>query len=161
MKYPLIPGLALLMLTSSMSAQPDHHALQRDDAQREARLDRLRVAFFSEQLELTTEEAQAFWPIMNAHEAALETLREQMRSLTETAPATESEAQKLVEAMTKLRKQEVDVDGALLLELIPVLGPERAMRLPQLERKFRMRIMEAAQGRNDGQRPGAPRPLQR
>ena len=152
MKHLLIAGFGSLALVSAISAQPARHSTERNDAQREARLDQLRIAFFSEQLELTTEEAQAFWPIMNAHETAVEALRAQMHSLTEAIPSTQAAAQAQVENMTQLRKQEVDVDGALLLDLIPVLGHERALRMPQLERRFRMRIMEAAQGRSA--RPG-------
>lgn len=153
MKHLRLAFFAWTALSSAAWAQPALHHNEQSDIQREERLDRLRVAFFSEQLELSAEEAQAFWPIMQAHENAIEQNRMQLHELMETPPKTTSDAQEHVARMTELRKQEINLDSALLLDLIPLLGPERALKMPQLERRFRMRIMEAARGRGEGMKP--------
>lgn len=111
------------------------------------RFQQLRVAFYSEQLELTSAEAEAFWPILHAHDEALEEHRAAMTALQSTAPESDAEARERIETMSLLRKQEVDLDTEFLLKLLPVLGAQRTARIPQLALEFRRSILEAASSR--------------
>lgn len=126
--------------------------------EQQERLQQLRVAFFSEQLELTRAEAEAFWPVVNAHEDALDAQREAMRELAEQPGTTEREVREAIERMAELRKAEVDLDTAMLLDLLPILGPERTAKIPRLEREFRKSILEAARKRSGGAPPRGPAP---
>ena len=129
--------------------------------EQQERLQQLRVAFFSEQLELTRAEAEAFWPIVNEHETAIEQNREAIRERAEAPGTTEREVRTAIEAVAELRKAEVDLDTSMLLELLPVLGPERTASFPRLEREFRKSILEAARKRQGGGPPGGNAPPRR
>ena len=48
-------------------------------AQRGDKIKAYKTAFLTESLELTSDEAEKFWPIYNAHEEKLRTLRKQER----------------------------------------------------------------------------------
>lgn len=63
--------LSLLLLVGIGWAQPRH--------ERSERLRSLQIAFLSEQMGLLPEEAQVFWPIYNAREAALQKNRQAAR----------------------------------------------------------------------------------
>jgi hypothetical protein len=96
---------------------------------------------------------------MHAHEEALNAHRVAMRTAAVAVPSSDSEARELIGQMAVLRKAEVDLDTNFLLDLLPVLGPERVANLPRLEREFRMSIVEAAQNRANGAtRPSGPPP---
>ena len=159
MKHLTLTLGALLFAAAMAWAQPGPPlGGGRMTPEQQERLQQLRVAFFSEQLELTRAEAEAFWPVVNAHEDALEAQREAMRKLAEQPGTTEREVREAIERMAELRKAEVDLETAMLLDLLPVLGPERTAMIPRLEREFRRSILEAARKRSGGGPPRGPSP---
>ena len=159
MKHLILTLGGLLFAGAMTWAQPGPPMGEgRMSPEQRERLQQLRVAFFSEQLELTRAEAEAFWPIVNAHEDALEAQRATMRELTENAGSTEREVREAIERMAELRKTEVDLDTSMLLDLLPVLGPERTASVPRLEREFRKSILDAARNRSSGAPPRGPAP---
>lgn len=130
---------------------------ERLSPEQQAKLQQLRIAFFSEQLSLTTEEAQLFWPIVDAHQQAVQDHQATMRNLVERRPTTDREAESLIAELAAHRKAEVDLESALLRALLPVLGAERTVQFPRMEQEFRRSILEAARKRGGG-RPGMSPP---
>lgn len=155
MKTTLFTLLALTLTSAASWAQPGPMREHLTPGQ-QARLKQLRVAFYSEQLALTMGEAQQFWPVVEAHEAAAAAHQTQMRALMEKRPATEAEAETLIGAMAAHRKAEIDLETELLLELLPILGAERAVGFPRLKQEFRRSILEAARKRTGGKPGGLP-----
>lgn len=122
---------------------------------RSERMEALRIAFMTEELALTPEESAVFWPMQHAFDAKLEALREALKSqmdATATGEVDERAAREAVAAMTELRKSMVDLESAHLLDVMDLLGPDRALRMPMLQREMAQRIREAMQ------RGGANRP---
>ena len=159
MKAVPLTLLGLLLAAVSWAQPGPPPGMERMTPEQQARMQQLRVAFFSEQLALTPKEAEAFWPVMHAHEEALNAHRVAIRTAAVAVPSSDSEARELIGQMAVLRKAEVDLDTNFLLDLLPVLGPERVANLPRLEREFRMSIVEAAQNRANGAtRPSGPPP---
>jgi len=62
-------ALLFIFSASSIEAQPEHKEI-------EERLESRRVAYITQELNLSVEEAQAFWPIYNAHRKEVKKLRE-------------------------------------------------------------------------------------
>ena len=154
MKAPWIPLLLALLSASTTWAQHAPPGRPLTPEQR-ARMEQLRVAFFTEQLELTPDEAKAFWPVFEAHEAAAEAHRVEMQALAQARPTSDQAARDLIAQVAEHRKAEVDLESELLLELLPILGPERTALFPQLGMEFRRSIVEAARQRQGGA-PGGP-----
>ncbi|MCX8112012.1 MAG: hypothetical protein N3E49_02265 [Bacteroidia bacterium] len=80
-------GWAILLL-SLLLAQSPHRVRER--------LQSMRIAYLSNEMQLMPEEAQTFWPLYNAREAELQKVRsiarEQLKRLREKQPVLSAEA---------------------------------------------------------------------
>ena len=76
MQYKLLKSLFLafsLFFCLSANAQPPNGRGKPDGK----KVDALRIAFITEKLQLTTQEAQVFWPVYNEYQGKLKEIRQQ------------------------------------------------------------------------------------
>ncbi|MBR9845761.1 MAG: sensor of ECF-type sigma factor [Algicola sp.] len=133
-----IPILFLLMSVSTL-AQPRGKMNERIQAQK--------IAFITERLSLTPEEAQKFWPIYNAFEEKTEKIRtEDLRSIKKTMyqnpKLSEADANKL---LNQLMTAENDMHNAklqLVQDLKDVISSEKILRLKASEEAFNRKLLE-------------------
>lgn len=132
----------IIVLTLLLSTMMPRAFAQQD---RKAQIDRLRVAFITEELDLSVEESQEFWPIFNAfrdQKKALE--RDQRRSIRDAqnkSSITEEELLNLNSKIQLSKKDLVEIEAQLIKDLIPILGAERCLALMTMEADFRKRIL--------------------
>ena len=109
------------------------------------RMEALRIAFVTEELALTPEESKVFWPLHEAFESKMTSMRDsllQQRESFEASTAGERELEAFVYAIAMQRKSMVDLESAHLLEVAQLLGAERALKLPDMKRKLSQQIRE-------------------
>lgn len=149
----IVPILSLIFVLGiqTIDAQ-QHRKMSREDRERiEAR----KVAYITDRLDLTPEEAQKFWPVYNKHEEAVEAER---GSLWETPPPRESdltdeEATAFIEKMEKHEQKMLDLKINFHKELKEVISPKKIVLLIQTEKRFReelIRHLSGARGRREG-----------
>ena len=63
----------------------------------EERIQAFRIAFFTEKLELTPEESQAFWPLYNEYQEKERAIRESHRNDKSLELMSDEEAEKLIQ----------------------------------------------------------------
>jgi hypothetical protein len=132
----------IIVLSLLLSTMMPRAFAQQD---RKAQIDRLRVAFITEELDLSVEESQEFWPVFNAfrdQKKALE--RDQRRSIrdAQNKPSiTEEELLNLNRKIQLSKKELVEIEAQLIEDLIPILGAERCLALMTMEADFRKRIL--------------------
>ena len=107
----------------------------------------LKIAFFTEKLELTSEEASVFWPIYNAHENATEELREEQRKefqdrFERLESLSEAEAKSTLERYLKLEEKEEELDKAYYKKIAKEFSAVRTLKLFQAEQEFRRRLLQ-------------------
>ena len=127
-----------------------------DDRNKE-QIKTLKIAFFTEQLSLSPDEAAVFWPIYNAHEKEKEAVRDQQRrEIRDRFPnldeITEKEARKALERYLELEEQEEELDKAFYEEIAREFSAVRTLKLFQAERDFRRRLFQEYRKRR-GNRP--------
>lgn len=138
-RNPMRKILPTLILTLLMSASV---FAQRPSGEK---IKALKIAHLTEQMELTKEEAQKFWPIYNAKEEAESKLREQSskrRKEKNTDELTESEAKALLLDLQKIEKQKMELDSKMLNELLEILPAKKIIKLYQAERSFRQKMFD-------------------
>ena len=134
----LIPILVLLIGLSSY-AQRDGRMNERIKAQK--------VAFITEKLSLTAEEAQQFWPIYNAFEEKREgiksgKLREVKMKIRQNPDMSDSEASKLLEQILNAENEIHNAKMKLANDLQSVLSPKKIIRLRAAEDEFNRILLE-------------------
>ena len=121
-----------------------------------------RVAFLTTELELTTEEAQNFWPVYNQaqteKDAAYRETRTAYRALTEAIKEgkPDKEVAALLQAYLKASKVPSALDAEYSTEFLKVLPATKVAKLFISEEKFRKMQFQNMQGpgRGPGMREG-------
>jgi Spy/CpxP family protein refolding chaperone len=117
---------------------------------REEKIKALKIAFITNELNLTSNEAQKFWPVYNKFDEALHQLerveKQRMRSNIKGAGGieniSEKEAKKLIKKIADLEKQIYETKIAYDSELAKVLTYKKILKLKTAEREFIKNLMK-------------------
>ena len=127
--------LIILSVSGSVFAQrPD-----------KAKIKALKIAHITEQLDLSKDEAQNFWPVYNAYEDSEDKLRASFDKMGKDAKPqdlTESEAKVLLLNMVKLDNERTELRSKKLKDLLNVLPAKKVIALVQAERTFKRKMIE-------------------
>ena len=158
MKKTLVFGL--LLSTAAGMAQPKM-GYRAEIEKKKEKIEAIKVAYISEELELTVAESQAFWPVYNERQNKEHELRELQRmgfkKLIGDEPS-EKELERMLYyfadtqiAIEELRKSYLD-------DFIDVIGAKKTAKLMRAEKEFGRRMMERMKGkdrpRDREKRPG-------
>ena len=149
--------LFILAFTSPLLAiaQPGRPNTQRQDADREDRVQALRIAFFVEELELTASESTVFWPIWNNQQGSLQQHGDAIRAIERelTTSTNDAKSKQLLEELKSLRIEGIELSHNAVVELAEVVGYQRAAQIPQIEREFRSKLMKRQMGERRSGKP--------
>lgn len=142
-----ILSILLLLLTVNMHAQ----RISKD------KLKALKIAHITEKLDLTTKEAQDFWPIYNANEEARHKIREKSdlkHKLKGKNPEdlTEAEAKMLLDNIIKIEEERIKLQKSYYKKLQEVLSAKKIMKLMQADRSFRQKMIREFKERHRGKK---------
>lgn len=119
-------------------------AQPKDDAIAE-RVKALRAEVYTRVLNLTSEEAEKFWPIFNEYSTNRENLQKQLKSETDLDGMTDQEVEEHVKKYMEIRQKELDLEKDLVQKLRKVLPIRKIAKLPQAEREFRESLLKRLQ----------------
>ena len=105
---------------------------QGGDEPKAEKIEALKIAFITQKLELSPDEAQKFWPVYNQYENEIHSLQLDRND----GPALENE-----EKLLNIRKK-------YLASFEKVIGPQKVNRLFNAERDFRSILIRRLQNRN-------------
>ncbi|EAQ40175.1 hypothetical protein MED134_05459 [Dokdonia sp. MED134] len=133
---------------------------QEDKESKREKIKALKVAFITERLELTPDEAQTFWPVYNIYDGRVndiyDTERKVMRELrTDFDTMDEAAATKTLQTIQSLEKQKLDARAELLSGLKDKITSKKTLVLFKAENDFRrdlIRKLRGDKGRNRGNR---------
>jgi hypothetical protein len=128
-RYLLI--LTLLIGSFAVKAQDDQPV---DEAKRQADIKALYVAYVTQQLQLTPEEAQKFWPIHTQFENDLKGVKHDLPEL---------EKQQAVLNIKKRYQENFN----------RVLGPNRCERFFRMDGEFKRKLIERIRNQRNNPRP--------
>ena len=130
---------------------------QRPD--KRAELNTLKIGFLTKQLELTSTEAQAFWPIYNEFDSKMFALRQQRfqknRNL-DINNLTDQEALELIQHMRTAEEKKYKYESQLIDDLIQILPPKKIIILKKSEMEFSRKVLEQYKQKRKGMRPQSP-----
>lgn len=143
----------LFLLLSSVFA----YGQEEIDLPEEARekIEAARVAFITKELDLSTEEAQEFWPIFNEYDEGQRKIRKEIRRLRRRADVqSDAELESDFETLFRLRRQEVDLEEACFKKLKTVISIRKVSKLHEAEHKFKKLMLESLRDRRRERRGG-------
>ena len=109
-----------------------------------------RVAYITDQLQLTPQEAEKFWPIYREFAERRKALRQQLRDAKQNPTPDQNQeqnSQAALDAQFKLKQQELDLEKDYSGRLLKVISAQKLRTLPDAERRFRQMILDQIQRR--------------
>jgi hypothetical protein len=121
-------------------------SLAQKGAMRE-RIKAQKIAFITDQLQLTSKEAQVFWPVFNAYESKIEEIKQgELRSikmaLRSSSSLTDQEAKDLLDRLVTTENDLHNLKLQLIKDLKSVLPPQKILKLKIADEEFNKRLLE-------------------
>ncbi len=132
--------------------------LQSQQQDRKEKIKALKIAFFTERIGLTSEEAAIFWPLYNEHEEQKEALRQQERreirdKIAAREDFDEAEANAILNTYLSLEESQEELDKAFYLDLAQKLSAAKVLKLFRAEHEFRRRLLREYRNRGGRNMP--------
>lgn len=108
------------------------------------KIEAYRVTFFTQKLDLTEDESKTFWPIYNAYQKELRTLRKEERQLSRAnyGEMSDKELEQTMDKRFDLRQKQLDLEKQYYKRFKTVLPMKKVAKLPRTERAFRSELLK-------------------
>jgi hypothetical protein len=108
------------------------------------------IAYITDQLALTPEEAEKFWPIYREFAVKRKEIRQELRDMKKNPDPNKTQDEndkKLVEKQFEVKQKELNLEKDYSGRLLKVISAQKLRTLPEAERRFRQMILDQIQRR--------------
>ena len=139
-------GLILLLLAGlRVGAQPPPG--DDDWMNRSERVRAQRVAYLTQRLQLTTTEAQQFWPVFTEYENARRELTRRLRPGGREEELTEAQAEDFLDQQLELEAQLLELRREYVAKFRQILPAKKVVMLPRADREFKRELLQRLRDR--------------
>lgn len=143
-------------------AQPHHRGPGQDREALRERMERLFVAYLTEELDLSVEQGQRFWPLYNElkkeMDAAEESLRDQRKVLAETEWKNQSDFEQALDGLTEAESGLAGLRADFLKDISREFDADFALRCMKARKSFESDMRERMSQRMNGPDRNGPGP---
>ncbi|MBK8502738.1 MAG: hypothetical protein IPL46_11250 [Saprospiraceae bacterium] len=148
MKNYLIKFTTILVLSLCFHNHIDAQA----DRPIEERIEAQRIAFITQRVNFTPQEAQVFWPIYNEYREKEKQIKNSRSDRVEILDMDEADAEIYVDKILSLEQQELDLKKQYFEKLKSVISSKKIIRFYAAERMFKERLLQAMNQRKNNAR---------
>jgi hypothetical protein len=119
-----------------------------------AKLEAARIALITERLELTPEQAQAFWPVYNEYAEQRRNIQMEYRSKRQGLDLnqlTDEQQRAMLQGRMEEKQRQLDLENKYSERLMNVINARQLMALKRAEDDFRSMILQRIQQRQRAQ----------
>jgi len=147
----LLATLLVLVAHLILAQQPTDEldAIQQDPKAQE-RINNLRIAYLTEKLGLTSEQAEKFWPVYREFAQERSKLRNELRDAQRGIDPNNPDPRKqeeLVNLGLKIRQRELELEKDYSDRLLKVISAQQVLNLRRAEQDFREMLLNQIQQR--------------
>ncbi len=149
MKFRLV--FLALLFSSVMIAQVNGDRQQNRKElkqKRQERIENLKIAYITKELNLTSKESEKFWPIYNKYQLMLQDARQSQSIKNRSDELSEEEASDIIKEYIENEYKRAEIQEKKINELIPIIGNNRVIELYMAEAKFKKEILNRSENRN-------------
>lgn len=146
--------IALFLLPIGLNAQ-DQKQGQRQERKEEIK--KYKIAYITEQVNLTSDEAQKFWPVYNEHQAKLDAIRKERRTKMKAfrekmETATDADIDRMIRNGMEAKKKELQLEETYYEKYKRVLPIKKVAKLYHAEKTFKKELLKKINQGQNGQR---------
>jgi hypothetical protein len=112
------------------------------------KIEALRVAFITQQLNITADESQKFWPVYNEYQDKVKAARKEFKAIPTTF-ATDKEAQDFLDAELLFKQRELSLYKEYYDKFKKILPLKKVALLRQAEEDFKKELLKQLQGKSN------------
>ena len=136
MRYLLLT--ATLIFTINLSAQREGKRAERIE-----KIEQQRIAFITTDLDLSVEEAQAFWPLYNDYQSMKKEIwTERKVETVNIFDMTDEESRKMLSQAMEAKRTQTNLEIEFMNKLERVLSAKKRLKLIRAEREFKQFILK-------------------
>ncbi|MEQ1588536.1 MAG: hypothetical protein ABL895_21800 [Cyclobacteriaceae bacterium] len=150
MKKIIILGLYLISGWVAMGQDPVEADPIPQDPQVQEKIKNLRIAYISDKLGLTPDQAEKFWPVYREFSDQRRGIRQEMieaRKQIKTDNPDQAKQEELVKLGFTLKQRELDLEKTYSERLLRVISAQQILNLRKAEGDFQRIILEQVQQR--------------
>ena len=156
-----IMTLSIVLLSASLyNVNAQDRGQHKSMEQNKERIEAQKVAFITAKLDLSSAEAEKFWPVFNNYKDQQKLKQTAWRDNHDFTPEdidkmTDSDAEKLANARLNHEQEMLDMRKGLITDMKGVISPQKILLLFEAEKEFRMELMRkvshgrGSQGRHE------------
>jgi Skp family chaperone for outer membrane proteins len=118
----------------------------------------MKVGYITEKLDLTTKEAQKFWPIYNEFDAKIEKIHKTLRSMRKKDGGiddmTDAEVEKMIITHDELRQKELNIQKEYHAKFKAVLPIKKVAKLYKANHDFKRDLLKKIRNHKGGGQKG-------
>jgi len=136
-------NIIILLTVISASSAWGQQENMRDSRGRE-KIRAAQAAYITERLQLTTTEAEKFWPLYREYSAKRSEIRQQLHEGRRSG----ADEKELLDLGLRIKQQELDLEKEYSIRFQQIISPEKLLKLGQAEEDFRKLILRQIQQRH-------------
>ncbi len=151
--------MALAMLTGLTNVQAQNKPNKKNQVEKEAKINELRVKYFNDKLALTDAEQKAFWPLFDEYKLKDKNLRDSFQKKYKKNAIVfmdDKKSEEYLNALLKLKDDESALYREYINKFKKVLPIKKVAMLPTLEKEFKKEILQKMTQFKKGQQQGPP-----
>jgi len=123
------------------------------------KIEAMKIAYITKRLQLTTDEAQKFWPVYNQYDAEKKQIRQStigsVKDMKEDGDFTNAEAEQAITKYIDFKAKDLELIKKYVAEFRKFLPATKIAKLVTAEEHFKKMLMKQAQqgGNGQGQKP--------
>lgn len=130
---------------------------QKNNGAMNEKIEAARIGMITNRLNLTPEQATAFWPVYNEYENKKTEVKKGLRvhlSESRSLASTDDKIKVELNEMMSLRQKEVDIDKEYLSKFLKVLQPRQVSELYKTEQQFKQMLLRRLENRQENGNKG-------
>lgn len=137
-KRKILLALAILLFSIPVMAQRNEKGVDKE------KLEAAKVAFITNRLNLTPEQAERFWPLYNKYDENRMKIMGKIHGLYKSAEndLNDAKAKRLIDERFKLQDELQDLEKRFLEEITSVISPAQAFKLSEAKRDFTRQLYQ-------------------
>jgi len=144
-------GLAALIIFLTTISFSQHN--KENEMSKKEKIEQLKIGFITNELNLTKEESEKFWPVYNEMSEKLIQERKLQRKLIKEIKSdfeyiSESECKKKLNAIHLSEIKEAELKLEFNEEIAEIIGYKKAAKLLSLEQRFKRELLNKIEKRN-------------
>lgn len=154
-------GIAILavFLSTQIFAQNEEKKGEATRQSRHDKIEQLKIGFITKELDLSTKEAQEFWPVYNEMSDKLKAEKKKQRKVvkdlkTNGETYSESDFKNKLGALYASQSREIELKKEYNDKIAAIIGYKKSAKLLSLEQRFKRELLNKVKSRPGGQNGG-------